>query len=443
MQRYRRTWLLAISFGILAVILGCTVSTSTFSTSSLKKTHSAVTATPPERATLETEIAVSESRSRPSSSVVTQGYAPTRPPAESAITETVMTDSETITSESIMDGEPLTDEEIEALFDAAEALIVRVYEKVSPSVVHITSRVVQMDFFGALQPSEGTGSGFVIDKRGHIVTNNHVIDRAETIEVTLLDHTVAEAVVVGVDPLNDLAVIRVDVHPDKLHPVDMGFEGQLKVGQRAIAIGNPFGLDWTLTAGVISSLGRPLQVSRERTIYNVVQTDAAINPGNSGGPLLNSRGQLVGVNTAIRYGAENIGFAIPLSTVRRVVPELVQNGRYRHPSLGIMGYGLFSELSRQLDLPVDKGILIAWVTSGGGAEHAGLRGGTREVVLWNRRLVVGGDIVVEIDGFPVESNEDLREFLETRARVGQEVEVKFYRGDRLVTTRVILSERQR
>jgi S1-C subfamily serine protease len=328
----------------------------------------------------------------------------------------------------------------EQLFDIAEALTIQVYEKVSPSVVHVTSRVIAMDFFGGAYPSEGTGSGFVIDKQGHIVTNYHVIERAQTVEVTLLDQTVAEAEIVGVDPLNDLAVLRVDVEEDKLHPVDMSFEGDLKVGQRAIAIGNPFGLDWTLTAGVISSLGRPLQISSERIIYDVVQTDAAINPGNSGGPLLNSRGQLIGVNTAIRSGAENIGFAIPMSTVRRVVPELIAEGRYRHPWLGALGYTLNAELAERLDLPVSEGVLIARIYQGSPAAQGGLRGATREVIIGNKRLYAGGDILVSIDGVPISGNDALYQFLETRTRVGQEVELQFYRNGELQTSRVVLTE---
>ncbi len=330
----------------------------------------------------------------------------------------------------------------EEVFDVAEALIIEVYERVSPSVVHITSRVIAMDFFGTAFPREGTGSGFVIDKQGHIVTNNHVVENAETIEVTLLDKTIAKAEIVGVDPFNDLAVLRVDVDPNKLHPVDLSFDGELKVGQRAIAIGNPFGLDWTLTSGVVSSLGRPLQLSSDRIIFDVIQTDAAINPGNSGGPLLNSRGQLIGVNTAIRAGAENIGFAVPLSTVRRVVPELIENGRYPHPWLGVMGYRVFPELAGWLGLPTDSGVLIAQVAQGGPAAQGGLRGGSREVVLGNTRLLVGGDIIVEIDSVPIDGNAALREFLETRTRVGQEVVVKFYRDDEPRTTRVTLGERR-
>ena len=332
-----------------------------------------------------------------------------------------------------------TDEQVEQMFDAAELLTIRVYDRVSPSVVFITSRVMTMGYFG-MYPSEGTGSGFVIDKQGHIVTNYHVIEGAQTVEVTLLDDTVAEAEVIGVDPPNDLAVIRVDVDEGKLFPVDMTFRGELRVGQRAIAIGNPFGLNWTLTTGVISSLGRPLQVSDDQVIWDVVQTDAAINPGNSGGPLLNSSGKLIGVNAAIRAGAENIGFAIPIQTVHRVVPELIENGRYPRPGLGISGIGVFPELARRLELPVEQGILITRVFVDTPANRAGIRGGSREVSYGNFRLIIGGDILVGIDGSPIENNTALREFLETKTRVGHEVEVTFYRGGELMTVMLVLAE---
>jgi S1-C subfamily serine protease len=329
----------------------------------------------------------------------------------------------------------------QALLDASEALIIHVYEKASPSVVHITSRVTQMDFFGDLYPAEGTGSGFVLDTQGHIVTNNHVVEGAESVEVTLFDKTVVPAKIVGLDPLNDLAVLQVKVDESKLHPVDMSFSGELKVGQWAIAIGNPFGLDWTLTQGVVSALGRPLQISDNREIWDVVQTDAAINPGNSGGPLLDSRGQLIGVNSAMRQGAQNIGFAIPLSTVRRVVPELIQNGRYRHPWLAFDGYSLTPELSRRLNLPMDSGILIARIAQNGSVARAGLRGGSRQVVLGNSQLIVGGDVLVAIDGTPIDSNATMRKFLETQTQVGQDVELGFYRGDKLMSARATLDER--
>jgi S1-C subfamily serine protease len=329
----------------------------------------------------------------------------------------------------------------QALLDASEALIIHVYEKASPSVVHITSRVTQMDFFGDLYPSEGTGSGFVLDKQGHIVTNNHVVEGAESVEVTLFDKTIVPAEIVGLDPLNDLAVIQIKVDDAKLHPVDMSFNGELKVGQWAIAIGNPFGLDWTLTQGVVSALGRPLQLSDSREIWDVIQTDAAINPGNSGGPLLNSRGQLIGVNSAMRQGAQNIGFSIPLNTVQRVVPELIQNGRYRHPWLAFNGYSLTPELSRRLNLPVDSGILIARIAQSGSAARAGLRGGSRQVVLGNSQLIIGGDVLVAINGTSIDSNATMRKFLETQTHVGQEVELGFYRGDKLMTARATLDER--
>jgi len=230
----------------------------------------------------------------------------------------------------------------------------------------------------------------------------------------------------------------VDVDPSQLYPVDMSYAEELRVGQTAIAIGNPFGLDWTLTQGVVSSLGRSLDISSERTIYNVIQTDAAINPGNSGGPLLNARGQLIGVNTAIKQDAENIGFAVPLDTVKRVVPQLVEKGYFGHPWLGISGYSLFAELSNRLDLPVDEGILITSISSGGPADSAGLRGAQREQVVGNYRLAVGGDILVAIDDYAIDGSDTLREVLETQIEVGQSVVVTYYRGDEMQTADLII-----
>lgn len=414
MQReHRRIFVLLAALLVILVLLGCVVSVT-----SLREASLGLTPTPAGAVEFRRSV------------VATEEVGPARTPKVTG------------------DPRPVASEERgqypdELILDAVEALTIDVYERVSPSVVHITSRVISMDFFGGLYPSEGTGSGFVLDDKGHIVTNNHVIARAETIEVTLLDQTIVKGEIVGVDPYNDLAVVRVDVDPDKLQPVDLSFSGELRVGQRALAIGNPFGLDWTLTVGVISALGRPLQTSADQIIHNVIQTDAAINPGNSGGPLLNSRGQLIGVNTAIRYGAENIGFAIPLSTVRRVVPELIENGRYRHPWLGIRGYSMHPELARRLDLPVEKGILIARLIRGGPAAKAGLRGATREVVVGNSRMLLGGDIIVGIDGFDIDSNATLREVLETQTRVGQEVEITYYRGEKVMTSRAVLTEESR
>jgi S1-C subfamily serine protease len=333
----------------------------------------------------------------------------------------------------------VTDQQVEQAYDEAERLTIAVYEQVSPSVVYITSRMVTMGYFGAY-PSEGSGSGFIIDQQGHIVTNNHVIDGADSIEVQLFDSTVASAEVVGVDPQNDLAVIKVDVLADKLQPVDMSFDGELRVGQRAIAIGNPFGLSWTLTSGVISSLGRPLQESNGETIFNVIQTDAAINPGNSGGPLLNSRGQLIGVNTAIQSGADNIGFAVPLSTVKRIVPALIENGRYPHPSLGAAGYTVFPEFAARFDLPAERGLLIVRVSANGTAERAGLRGASREVYLGRTPIYLGGDLIVGLDDFEIDSNETLLRVLETEMQVGDQVTITFYRDGRQLQTSAVLRE---
>jgi len=338
---------------------------------------------------------------------------------------------------------PLSPDKVAAAeaFDVEEQLVTNVYQRVSPSVVHITSRIVVMSFFAGPMPEEGTGSGFVLDKEGHIVTNNHVVQGAQTIEVTLFDSTRVPARVVGTDPANDLAVIQIDVPVAKLNPVELGDSSLLRVGQRAIAIGNPFGLDWTLTTGVVSSLGRPLQIDEQRYLYNVIQTDAAINPGNSGGPLLDSYGRVIGVNTAIRSGAQNIGFAVPVNTVKRVVPELIKHGRYPHPWVGILSYTITPEFASRVDLPVDHGMLIVRVVEGSPAAQAGLRGASREVVIGNYKYYLGGDIVLSIDGHALISNQDLTEYLETQTRVGQVVTLQIQRDGEQMSVEVKLGER--
>ena len=334
---------------------------------------------------------------------------------------------------------PLSPTDLAAL-DVEDQLISNLYERVGPSVVHITARVITLDFFWGPMPSEGTGSGFVLDKEGHIVTNYHVVEGAESVTVILSDETEAPAQVIGVDPLNDLAVLKIEVPPEKLVPVTLGDSSTLRVGQRAIAIGNPFGLDRTLTTGVISALGRPLRTSRDTVIYNVIQTDAAINPGNSGGPLLNSRGQVIGVNTAIRQNAEGIGFAVPVDTVKRVVPELIAHGHYPHPWLGVLGYSLTPELARALNLPTDSGVLVARIYRGSPAQQAGVRGASREVIVGNRRLLVGGDILVAVNDHPIKNWDDLREYLEENTRVGQEVRLTVIRDGEPLSLTATLAE---
>jgi len=308
-----------------------------------------------------------------------------------------------------------------APLDAEEQLIANVYERIAPAVVHITSRVTRLTFFFGPVPSEGTGSGFVLDKEGHIVTNYHVIENADSIEVLLSDETQVPATVVGVDPPNDLALLKIDVPPEQLFPVELGTSQALHVGQRAIAIGNPFGLDRTLTAGVISALGRPLQTGDDNVIFDVVQTDAAINPGNSGGPLLDSRGRVIGINTAIRQDAEGIGFAVPVDTLKRVLPPLKELGYYPHPWLGFVGYDITPRLAEALDLPVESGILVAQLYRDGPAAAAGLRGAQEEVVIGNRRILAGGDVVVGIDDRSIGEWDELHEYLELRTQVGDQV----------------------
>lgn len=336
--------------------------------------------------------------------------------------------------------------EIAAAADVEEQLVINVYARASPAVVHITSRVIVRDFFRGAIPQEGTGSGFVIDTEGHIVTNNHVVEGADRIVVTLSDETSIEATVVGTDTATDLAVLKIDVPREKLYPVELGSSEELRVGQRAIAIGNPFGLDRTLTTGVISSLGRPLQISSERTVYDVIQTDAAINPGNSGGPLLNSQGKVIGVSTAIYSpsgGSVGVGFAIPADTVRRVIASIIENGYYPHPWLGISGLTIVPELAEALELPVERGVLIIEAERGEAAAQAGILGAQRNVRLGRYTIPVGGDILIAIDGNKVREMEDMVKYLETETEIGQLVRVTILRDGQEQTVQVELGEQPR
>ena len=316
-----------------------------------------------------------------------------------------------------------------ALIDTEEALVTNLYQRVSPSVVHITTSVITQSFFFGPTASEGTGSGFIWDDRGHIVTNYHVVENANSIEVKLSDDEIVTAQVVGIDPPNDLAVIQIDPLPTALLPLDIGESENLRVGQRAIAIGNPFGLDRTLTTGVVSALGRPLQTDQDNYIFNVIQTDAAINPGNSGGPLLDSRGQVIGVNTAVRQDAQGIGFAIPIDTVKQVVPVLIENGTYPHPWLGLLGYSITPELAQALDLPVEQGVLTAQLYREGPAVAAGVQGAQEQVIIGNRRILTGGDIITAINDTAVTSWNDLTEYLALNTAVGDIVRLTLLRND--------------
>ena len=324
---------------------------------------------------------------------------------------------------------------------------VRVYEQVSPGVVNITTRVMVEDrfFFRAIIREEsGTGSGCVLDKDGHVLTNYHVVENASSLEVSLPDLTKYSATLVGTDRQNDLAVLKLEnAPPERLHPISLGASDGLKVGQKVLAIGNPLGLQNTLTIGIISSLGRRIETQSGDLVDNVIQTDAAINPGNSGGPLLNTNGEMIGINSSIfTIGGGNIGigFAIPSDTIRRVATDLIRDGRVRRPWFGIDGYTLNDELSKLLSLPVSEGILVYRVNGGSSAEKADIRG-ANEVVRWfNSRIGVGGDIITEIDEKAVKSQEELNLFLEAK-KPGETVSVTLYRGKERIRKNVVLLER--
>ncbi|RMF26933.1 MAG: PDZ domain-containing protein [Chloroflexi bacterium] len=330
------------------------------------------------------------------------------------------------------------------MVDVEEQIVTGVYDRVSPSVVHITSRTEVFDFFRGIVPREGTGSGFVWDREGHIVTNHHVIEGAQEVVIILADGTEAPARLVGADAYNDLAVLKIEVPAEKLTPVELGDSSTLRVGQRVIAIGNPFGLDRTLTTGVISALGRVIQTDAG-PLGEAIQTDAAINPGNSGGPLLNSRGKVIGVNTAIRSpsgGSVGIGFAVPVNTVKRVVPELITRGYYPHPDLGFSALELTYEVSPG-DIGVEHGLLVVSVRPGSPAEQIGLRPAQRRRTVFGRLVFTGGDIVTAVDGHPLKTRDDLILYLENRKRVGDQVTLTVWRDGKSIELTATLAMRPR
>lgn len=318
-----------------------------------------------------------------------------------------------------------------------------VYRKVSPGVVYITNRSYVENFWG-VYPSEGSGSGSVIDAEGHILTNYHVVQGARELEVQI-DNDKYPARLVGTDRDHDLAVIQVDAPKNKLTIVPLGTSQGLQVGQKVLAIGNPFGLQKTLTTGIISGLERPLRDSASRrTIQGTIQTDAAINPGNSGGPLLNARGEMIGINTAIYTqsgGSVGIGFAVPIEIAKKIIPDILAKGYVSRPWLGVSMYPLNRRIARAFNLPVTEGILVGDVYSGTGAATAGLRPAVvRESAFGGLSLQQVGDIIVSIDGKNVASSDDMQNALQDK-KPGESVSVELVRQGRHTTIPVRLSER--
>lgn len=315
-----------------------------------------------------------------------------------------------------------------------EKSTIELFREASPSVVHITTLVHRRDrmSFNLLEIPEGTGTGFIYDDAGHIVTNYHVVRGTGAAKVTLADTSKWDAVGVGADPDNDIAVIKINVPPGRLKKIAIGESSKLQVGQKVFAIGSPFGLDQTLTTGVISGLGREIPRDGGRPIEGAIQTDAAINPGNSGGPLLDSAGRLIGVNTMIvsPSGAfAGVGFAVPVDTVNQIVPEIIRSGRFQRGTLAVK----FVDDSITRRLGIQNGALVAEVYQGGGAEAAGIRETYREF-----NDVILGDIILEIDGKPIKSTTDIPKALDGK-KPGEKVEVVIQRGAQRLKVEVQLN----
>jgi S1-C subfamily serine protease len=319
---------------------------------------------------------------------------------------------------------------------------IQIYERANKAVVYITTVTMQYTWFYQAVPQEGTGSGVIIDAEGHVLTNYHVISGADKISITLADGTVAEGKVTGTDPENDLAVVQFNARGRSLVTIPFGDSSALRVGMKVLAIGNPFGLDRTLTQGIVSGLARPLQTESGFLIRETIQTDAAINPGNSGGPLLNSHGQLVGINSAIKSpsgASAGVGFAIPMNTAKRIAEELIRYGAVRRGWIDIDPIQLFPQLVDYFNLPVQKGILVN--SAGASAQQAGLRGGDQNKAVRSGHTVIyaGGDIITEVNGQKIEELTDLYNALES-TKPGEVVQVKVMRGSQTRAFKVKLVE---
>ncbi len=328
------------------------------------------------------------------------------------------------------------------IVSADEEINTKVFEKVHPAVVNIATTTLSMNFWMEIIPREGQGSGFIIDTKGYILTNNHVVAKAQKITVTMANGERISATLVGRDPSSDLAVIKIPSRHVNVVAF-LGDSDKIRVGQKAIAIGNPFGLSHTLTTGIVSALNRGIRTADGNQIEDLIQTDAAINPGNSGGPLLNSSGEVIGINTAIYSlsgGYQGIGFAIPINTARSIATQLITSGKVARPWLGITGITLSPGLSKGLKLDVKEGVLVVQIIPGSPAAQAGLRGGHREVIVGGLRIPLGGDIIAGIDDHKVTGMKQMVRLID-KLKVGETMTLRILRDGQPMDLKVLLAER--
>src|SRR5262245_22981272 len=324
-----------------------------------------------------------------------------------------------------------------------EQINVGVYRKASPAVANILTKATEYDFFMDPVPVEGAGSGFVIDERGYILTNFHVVQEAQSIEVVLGDQTRYPGKFIGADQRNDVALVKIDPKGKHITALPLGDSSALQVGQKVLAIGNPFGFQSTLTTGVVSALGRTVQTSQTTLIDEAIQTDAAINRGNSGGPLINSHGEVIGINSAIYTPSgttAGIGFAIPINTAKRIAHDLITDGRVHQAFLGVETIPINESFAEALGLPAQEGLLVQTTTRGGPAAEAGIHGGDRVAQAGMRRFYVGGDVLTAIDGQKIASRVAVDLMLNKR-RPGEEVTITLFRGGKKMDLKVKLGER--
>ncbi len=320
---------------------------------------------------------------------------------------------------------------------------IRIYENATKAVVNITNLAMNYDYFYRPVPTgQGTGTGFLIDRSGTILTNYHVIEGAQKLVATLSDNSQWPAEVVGTDPNNDLAVLRIQASPDQYGTLDLANSSEVQVGQKVLALGNPFGLRQTLTTGIISALGRTIDAKNGRKISGIIQTDAAINPGNSGGPLLDSDGRVIGINTAIigAAGSVGIGFAVPIDTVKRALPDLLEYGYVRRPWLGVEP--IPTVFLQRLGMQIPPGLLVAQVVRGGPAAESGVRGASQTMVVGRYQVPWGGDLITAVDGEKVESFEDLASQIEDH-QAGDTVVLTILRDEKEQKISVTLQSRPR